>query len=151
MYSKEELEKMEKDKLIRIVMESLLIPSMGDTEKMMNEIFKIDMNFNQENFFLVVLDNQNHILKKKKLFVGGSNFANIDMKILFFEVLTTLKMQSIFIAHNHPTGTLKPSPQDKYLTENIYSICSMLKINFLDHVIFTEGKKYFSFLENDLL
>jgi len=54
---------------------------------------------------------------------------------------------SIVIAHNHPSGNLQPSPEDRVVTKKIKAAADILGLGFLDHIIF--GKDgYYSFLEH---
>jgi len=57
---------------------------------------------------------------------------------------------SLIVAHNHPSGNLKPSQSDRQLTQKIQKAASYLDINVLDHLILSE-KTYFSFADNQLL
>ena len=56
----------------------------------------------------------------------------------------------IILAHNHPSGTLKPSEADKQLTEKLSTASKSLDIKVLDHLIITE-KAYFSFADENML
>jgi len=56
----------------------------------------------------------------------------------------------IILAHNHPSGTLKPSNADKQLTKKLKTAGESLDIKVLDHLIITE-KAYFSFADEQLL
>ena len=56
----------------------------------------------------------------------------------------------IILAHNHPSGTLKPSVADKQLTQKLKVAGESLDIKVLDHLIITE-KAYFSFTDEKLL
>ncbi len=56
---------------------------------------------------------------------------------------------ALIIAHNHPSGSLQPSPQDIALTRNLYLICSFLQINLLDHLIIGDGA--YSFADQGLI
>jgi DNA repair protein RadC len=58
--------------------------------------------------------------------------------------------QSIILVHNHPSGNLKPSEQDKRLTERMVKIGRELDLPVLDHVIFTDHG-YFSFADDGIL
>ncbi|CAL66206.1 protein containing domain of DNA repair protein RadC [Christiangramia forsetii KT0803] len=54
-------------------------------------------------------------------------------------------------AHNHPSGTLKPSETDKRLTEKIRKAGELLDIKILDHLILTPDGDYFSFADSGIL
>lgn len=58
---------------------------------------------------------------------------------------------AIIIAHNHPSGNLEPSTEDKGTTKRIRQAGDLLGIKVLDHLIVSPSVKgYFSFLENDI-
>jgi DNA repair protein RadC len=57
---------------------------------------------------------------------------------------------AIAVAHNHPSGLLKPSPEDEDITRQLYESAKILGLRFLDHVIFTEAG-YFSYRKSGLL
>ena len=54
------------------------------------------------------------------------------------------------IAHNHPSGVLKPSKEDDMLTMRVKKACEAVGIRFVDHLIVT-GKGYYSYGEHDKL
>ncbi len=58
---------------------------------------------------------------------------------------------ALIIAHNHPSGRLYPSPQDKQLTHNLFLICSFMHISLLDHLIIGAGESVFSFADKGLM
>jgi DNA repair protein RadC len=53
---------------------------------------------------------------------------------------------SIIVAHNHPSGNLEPSKEDREITYRLKEAGMLLGIELLDHVVFSQ-KGYFSFLE----
>jgi DNA repair protein RadC len=72
-----------------------------------------------------------------------------DPKIIFHIALQH-QASSIILAHNHPSGNLKPSQQDIDLTRKIHQAGRILDIGVLDHLIITDGG-YFSFADEELL
>ena len=54
-------------------------------------------------------------------------------------------VKAVIIAHNHPSGDPKPSPQDRRVTKKIFKAGQVLEIALLDHVIVGEKGKYYSF------
>ena len=56
------------------------------------------------------------------------------------------------LVHNHPSGALLPSKEDTALTDNMITLCDMMNIPLLDHVIVgKDNREYFSFKEKGLL
>ncbi len=109
-----------------------------------------NIDYSQENFILLCLDHSNNLLKRKVLFKGGLTSANIDLRILFYELLTTKRCSRFIVAHNHPSGTLHPSKQDLQVTKRIKEAGKLFSLDLLDHMIITETR-YFSFLEEGVL
>ena len=57
---------------------------------------------------------------------------------------------AVILAHNHPSGNIKPSEQDKQITKKIKDAGAILEVNVLDHIIVTEFE-YFSFADEGLM
>lgn len=58
---------------------------------------------------------------------------------------------ALVIAHNHPSGSLKPSRQDEELTRSLHLICSFMHIQLLDHLIIGSGDTVYSFADHGLM
>jgi DNA repair protein RadC len=104
----------------------------------------------QECFKIVLLNNSNMVKCIHPLSMGGITGTLVDLRILFAVVLKTLSV-GIILAHNHPSGTLKPSEADKALTSKIQKIAEFHDIRVLDHIILVPGGAYYSFADNGLL
>lgn len=102
-----------------------------------------------EEFWIIYLNNSNKILQTSQLSKGGITGTLVDVRLAFKQALE-LGAVGIILAHNHPSGTLKPSESDIKLTAKIKSAGDSLDINILDHLIITE-KAYFSFADEQML
>ncbi|MGZ5262666.1 MAG: RadC family protein, partial [Kaistella sp.] len=87
-----------------------------------------------EEFWAVFLNQNNRILGKSKLSSGGINQSVVDVRILFKTALEHFAT-GIAIAHNHPSGNLKPSHDDLKITKQIAEAGKILNIQLLDHLI----------------
>lgn len=58
---------------------------------------------------------------------------------------------SVVIAHNHPSGSLTPSAEDKKLTRHLFIALAFAGVQLLDHLIVGEGQQPFSFADHGLL
>jgi DNA repair protein RadC len=56
---------------------------------------------------------------------------------------------ALIVAHNHPSGSLDPSPQDRHLTRTLCLLCSLMQIQLLDHLIIGDGS--YSFADHGLM
>ena len=102
-----------------------------------------------EEFWILYLNNSNKIIKNAQLSKGGITGTLVDVRLVFKEALQ-LGAVGIILAHNHPSGTLKPSQADIQLTKKLKIAGESLDIKVLDHLIITE-KAYFSFADENLL
>ncbi len=102
-------------------------------------------DLHHEEFWVLFLNNSNKVLENKLISKGGLTATIVDVRLLFKRALE-LGAVAIIVSHNHPSGKLEPSEQDKLLTKKIKEAGSTLDIKVLDHLIITE-KAYFSFAD----
>ncbi len=102
-----------------------------------------------EEFWIVYLNNSNKVLQTSQLSKGGITGTLVDVRLAFKNALQ-LGAVAIILAHNHPSGTLKPSQPDIKLTQKLKTAGESLDIKVLDHLIITE-KAYFSFADESMM
>ena len=104
----------------------------------------------REAFAIIYLDASHGIIDSEVLSEGTVTVNTIYPREV---VLAALKKNAaaLVIAHNHPSGNLKPSPQDRHLTRTLHIICSFMHIRLLDHLIIGNGEKPFSFADNGMM
>jgi len=103
-----------------------------------------------ETFKVLLLNNSNKVKGIYTLSSGGITGTLVDVRILFAILLKSLTT-AVILAHNHPSGNLRPSEPDKQLTQKIKKGGEFLDIKLLDHVILTPDGEYFSFADEGLL
>ena len=103
----------------------------------------------KEEFWAIFLNQSNKVVHTQQLSSGGINQSIVDVRILFKNALELLST-GIIIAHNHPSGSLKPSAEDINITKKIKEAGNILNIQLLDHLIITQDH-YFSFADEGLL
>ena len=81
---------------------------------------------------------------------GGITGTLIDLRILFAVILKSLTV-AVILAHNHPSGKLKPSDADIKLTDKIKKASELFDIKILDHLIFAPDGDYYSFSDNGIM
>ncbi|HET8735189.1 MAG TPA: DNA repair protein RadC [Pricia sp.] len=113
----------------------LLRPRIGDLE--------------HEEFWILYLNNANKVLHSALLSKGGLTGTLVDVRIVMRQALE-LGAVALVLAHNHPSGTLKPSKGDRQVTAKLKQAALALDITILDHLIITE-KNYFSFADEGAL
>jgi DNA repair protein RadC len=103
----------------------------------------------REEFWVLLLNRANRVVKKKRVSEGGVSGTVADPKIIFKLALEELA-SGLIVAHNHPSGNLQPSQNDIELTRKLKEAGKVMEVQLLDHLI-VAGKKYFSFADEGLL
>ncbi len=102
-----------------------------------------------EEFWLLVLNRANLVIKKELISRGGVSGTVVDTKIIFKAAVENYA-SSIIICHNHPSGNLKPSEADIRITKNIKEAGKLMEIPLLDHLIITENG-FYSFADEGVM
>lgn len=106
-------------------------------------------DLNHEEFWVLICNRSNTVLRKEIISKGGMNTTVVDPKIVFKAALDH-GASGIILCHNHPSGTVKPSHHDLQLTKRLQEGANILEISLLDHII-VGAKTYFSFADDGLL
>jgi len=102
-----------------------------------------------EEFWILILNRRNQIIKKQLISSGGVSGTVADPKIIFYAALQELA-SNIVLIHNHPSGNLKPSQSDISLTKKLKNAGDVLEIPVIDHLIYTDNG-FFSFADEGML
>ena len=106
-------------------------------------------NLDHEEIWVLYLNRRNQVIKDLMMTVGTSCSSLFDLKkIIKFALLENA--ESLILCHNHPSGNLRPSPQDDKITSDLKQACDYMKINMLDHVIIT-AKNFYSYKDSGKL
>ena len=103
----------------------------------------------QERFICLSLNGAHEVLASRIVTIGLVKRTIVHPREVFADPLLD-RASAIAVAHNHPSGNLKPSVEDSEITIRLKAAADILGINFLDHVIFTETS-YFSFRQEGLI
>jgi DNA repair protein RadC len=91
-----------------------------------------------EEFWVLLLNRANFIMSKQFISKGGQAGTVVDPKIIF-KVALEHNAASLIVAHNHPSGNLKPSEADITLTKKLKQAGLMLDLPVYDHLIITDN------------
>lgn len=94
-----------------------------------------------EEIWAVIMDNKHRVLKLFQASKGGWTSTLFDLKIIIKETLLE-NGTALIMAHNHPSGTLTPSPQDDAITRRCVEACRTMDLHLLDHIIVTTHGYY---------
>lgn len=103
----------------------------------------------QEEFKILLLNRANKILGIHTLSKGGMTGTLVDLRLLFAVVIKSAACGFI-MAHNHPSGNLKPSETDKRLFRKITQAAEFLDIQILDNLIISK-EGYYSFTDEGII
>jgi DNA repair protein RadC len=90
----------------------------------------------QEHFVCISLNGANEVIESRVVTVGLLDTNQVHPREVFSDPLGD-RAASVLVAHNHPSGTLEPSPEDLALTRRIVKAGDLLGIRVLDHLIVT--------------
>jgi len=126
--------------------EVISITSSKDAFEVLLPVFA---DLNHEEFWILILNQANRVIGKQLISKGGLAGTIADPKIIF---KTAIEHNAAFIilAHNHPSGNLKPSGQDISITKKLVEGGKMLDLQVLDHLILTD-RAYYSFGDEGLI
>jgi DNA repair protein RadC len=99
--------------------------------------------------YILLLDRSHHTIGYAKISQGGVSGTVVDTRIVAKFAIDSLA-SGIILAHNHPSGNLKPSNADETITNKIKTGLGYFDIQVLDHIIVTEDA-YTSFADEGLL
>lgn len=94
-----------------------------------------------EEFWLLLLNRANRVIKKVKISEGGISGTVVDPKKIF-QICLEQHATSILLGHNHPSGTVTPSEADNKITKKIKDCGLLLDVAVLDHIIVGDDRFY---------
>ena len=99
----------------------------------------------QEYFLAVSLNGAHEVIATRVVSIGLVNRTVVHPREVYADPITD-RAAAIVVAHNHPSGCVDPSREDRDVTRRLVSAGQTLGIQLLDHVIFSTAG-YYSFLE----
>lgn len=103
----------------------------------------------QEHLMAIYLNNQNQIIDERVISIGTKN-RSIASPSDILRYAVRCNATSIVVAHNHPSGSVEPSGNDRDFTRTLMDCCKLFEIVLLDHVVVGRDN-YYSFREKDYL
>ncbi len=126
-----------------------LVKTCDNARAIYDILFKKMRDLTTEVCYVVAMDQRLHYLGDKQIASGGYTATIVDPRVALRYALSKNAV-AMALAHNHPSGTLRPSREDDGLTMKVKQACDAVGIRFVDHLIVT-GKGYYSYRENDKL
>ncbi|HEV8043622.1 MAG TPA: DNA repair protein RadC [Rubrobacter sp.] len=105
-------------------------------------------NLDRENFVVVLLNTKNEVIETSTVSVGTLSASLVHPREVFKPAVRA-SAASVILAHNHPSGKVEPSKEDREVTRRLGEAAAILGIEVLDHIIVGDG--YFSLKEHGML
>ena len=125
------------------------IVSSEDAYKYLLPTYKEGTIFYKEYFKVLFLNQANQVLGYTLISEGGITETSVDVRIILQAALLTNSV-ALVLAHNHPSGNLKPSRQDMEITKQVKEAAKLMRITVIDHLILTDAG-YYSFSDEGQL
>ena len=122
-----------------------VISSPADVERLLRGRIA---NLDRENFVVVLLNTKNEVIETSTVSVGTLGASLVHPREVFKPAVRA-SAASVILAHNHPSGKVEPSREDREVTRRLGEAAGILGIEVLDHVIVGDG--YFSMKEHGML
>lgn len=117
--------------------------TIDSVQKVANFVIEKIGNSDREHLVTIGLNTKGKINYFEVNHIGSLNSSVIHPREIFKNAIIS-NCSSIIIAHNHPSGVLKPSREDIAVTTNMAKVSELLGIELLDHLIVTDSD-YYSF------
>jgi DNA repair protein RadC len=122
-----------------------IITTSNDVYEIFKELFDIKLLSVKEECIVLFLNRCNRITGWYKVSSGGITGTVVDIRLILSIALKSLSC-GLVLAHNHPSGNLKPSIIDMELTARLKEAAKLMDIKLLDHLIIT-SEGYYSFAD----
>ena len=116
-------------------------PDLGTATRIYNHMHPLMQDLDVEESWLLLMNQNYKLIKSMCLSHGGITETAVDIRLIIKEAVLC-NATILAIAHNHPSGSLRPSKDDDQLTQAVKQACNTMRIHFLDHIIITDGSYY---------
>jgi DNA repair protein RadC len=135
-------------KFTKTEFERVKITKAEDAYNVIKKFYSCDINI-FESFFILLLNRGAQTIGFAKISQGGVSGTIVDIKIIAKYAVDSLA-SAVILAHNHPSGNLKPSEADIQLTKKAKEALKILDVCVHDHIILADDK-FYSFAEEGLM
>ena len=116
--------------------------------KVMNEVFGMDRKA-EEYLYLIAMTYQYKPISFFEVSHGVHNSSLVGRREIMIRLLLSGACKFVLV-HNHPSGEINPSSNDKNTTEKLKKCAEFVGMNFVDSIIIGRDN-YFSFRNNGLM
>jgi DNA repair protein RadC len=127
-----------------------IVRSSNDCYHVLKDWFDADTISLQEQFVVMYLNRGNFVLGIHRLSKGGISGTVADIRLIL-GIGLKIAASGIVIAHNHPSGNLKPSEADTEITQKLKDAALLMDTRLLDHLVITPAGEYLSMADEGLI
>lgn len=98
-----------------------------------------------EEFWILILNRANEVIKEENISKGGITGTVVDARLICKAAIEN-NASGLVVAHNHPSGQVTPSEQDKVVTAKLKEALKLFAITLFDHIIVGDNR-YYSFAD----
>ena len=123
----------------------------SDSRCLFNYMAPLLADLDHEEFWAVFLSNRNKVIARQRITSGGMTETTVDPRLIFRAALECKAVKTM-VLHNHPSGCLKPSVDDRRLTRRLKEAGEIMQIAVIEHLIIAMGPDghpdFYSFHDN---
>lgn len=116
-------------------------PDLGTATRMYNYLHTHMQDLDVEEAWLLLMNQNFRLIKSLRLSHGGITETAVDVRLIIKEAVLC-NATILALAHNHPSGSIRPSREDDRLTQSVKQACDVMRIHFADHIIVADGCYY---------
>ena len=112
-----------------------------DSAKAAGLVYGMLKDLSHEEVWVAYLSACNTVISVDMVFKGAIDNVLISPRVILAKALS-LDASNLILYHNHPSGSVMPSPSDIKMTANLKKACTLLEVNLLDHLIISKDLCY---------
>jgi DNA repair protein RadC len=124
-------------------------PKISSSTMVYKHMMPFLLDLQHEEFWVIMLNRANEVIRTERISSGGMSGTVADGKMIFRAAIER-SAHGLVLVHNHPSGQLKPSENDRTLTQKMVEFGKYIDLPVLDHLIFADNG-YFSFADEGML
>lgn len=129
--------------------DEVIITTSWEANAVFRRFFSEDTMCLQEQFMVMYMNKAHLVIGIFPMSIGGITATIADIRLIL-AVALKVAATSIMLAHNHPSGSLKPSFNDIELTNRVKEAALLMDITLIDHLILAPDEgQYYSFADGD--
>ena len=112
-------------------------------------LYPLMADLHHEEFAVLFTNRASRVITVTTIGRGSMQGVVVDIRLIVRMALDN-HASGIIVCHNHPSGILRPSEEDKKLTKSVREAAGLFNITLHDHIIIAD-KSYFSFADENMI